>query len=62
LATIALAIVAAVFLGNFPISRKDHEARVIRLAARKANTPTETQAEGTASAAFVDPDASTAAP
>ena len=36
-ATIIMALIATVFLGKFPISRADHEARIERLAARKAS-------------------------
>ncbi len=35
LATMALAFIAAIFLGNFPISREEHEARLLRLYERK---------------------------
>jgi len=59
LATVGLALVAAFFLGNFPISREEHEQRVLRLSERKrAAGPVSAHAE----AAYQESDASTLAP
>lgn len=41
-ATAFLAVIAIVFLYNFPISREDHEARLLRLAERKKVTSADT--------------------
>ncbi len=52
-ATIVLALIAAWWLGRFPISRIEHDARLERLAHRRANTP----ADPVDDALRADPDA-----
>jgi GPH family glycoside/pentoside/hexuronide:cation symporter len=63
-ATIMLALIAATFLGNFPISRTQHEARLERLAARRKGIPTRpvVPAHPIDAAARADPDAQSIAP
>ncbi|MEM7781197.1 MAG: MFS transporter [Pseudomonadota bacterium] len=52
--TVVLAILSALFLGNFPISREQHEARLERLAHRKKGSD---HADPLDEAATADPDA-----
>ena len=57
---IVLGLLSAAFLGNFPISREQHEARLDRLAARKAASHSDSDAanqDPVSAAASADPDA-----
>jgi len=57
-ATLVLALVAAYWLGRFPIGREEHEARLVKLAARKRELAKRSPipAEPLDSAARADPD------
>jgi len=63
-ATVILALVAAYWLGRFPIGREEHEARLKRLAVRKAGQPSRPPVPGEPidSAARADPDAHSITP
>lgn len=61
-ATAILAVLAAFWLGSFPISREEHEARLERLAARAVRGETHKQQSAVDSAARADPDAHSLSP
>ncbi|MEE4154885.1 MAG: MFS transporter [Erythrobacter sp.] len=62
LATMALAFIAALFLGRFPISREEHEARLLRLADRRRDALAASPASSEPAPAFPEGDTPTLAP
>lgn len=60
--TIVLAVISAVWLGRFPISRDEHEARLARLAAARATRAREARKDPLDQAARGAPDAPPIAP
>jgi GPH family glycoside/pentoside/hexuronide:cation symporter len=61
-ASAVLAIIAALFLGNFPISREEHEARVVRLMERKRGARSAIPDDPKDDAVRADPDGHSIAP